>query len=92
MTTKRSQSAFLSTRLVGRGDRQEAQLIRRDLDIRCAGASRLVDVMTKLNVGDFIRVSSVSAPKGTEIIAPNDFNILTVIGKRGAVVEGEDSR
>ena len=46
--------------------------------------------MTKLNVGDFIRVSSVSAPKGTEIIAPNDFNILTVIGERGAVVEEEE--
>ena len=69
------------------------QLIRRDLDIRCKPGSipASVDVdVTKLNVGDFIRVSSVSAPKGTEIIAPNDFNILTVIGKRGAAVEEEE--
>ena len=48
-----------------------------------------VDV-SKLNIGDFIRVSSVVAPSSTEIVAPNDFNVLTVIGKRGAVAVVEE--
>lgn len=64
------------------------RLIRRDLDVRCKPASipATVDVdVTSLNVGDIIRVSAVPAPEGTEIVAPNDFNILTVVGKRGAV-------
>ena len=64
------------------------RLIRRDLDVRCKPGSipATVDVdVTTLQVGDFIRVSAVPAPEGTEIVAPNDFNILTVVGKRGAV-------
>lgn len=61
--------------------------------MRCKPGSipATVDVdVTSLNVGDFIRVSAVPAPSGTEIVAPNDFNILTVVGKRGAVVEAAD--
>ena len=70
------------------------RLIRRDLDVRCKPGSipATVDVdVTKLQVGDFIRVSAVPAPEGTEIVAPNDFNILTVVGKRGAVVVEEEA-
>ncbi len=69
------------------------RLIRRELDVRCKPGSipATVDVdVTPLTVGDFIRVSGVPAPAGTEIIAPNDFNILTVVGKRGAVVQEAD--
>ena len=70
------------------------RLIRRDLDVRCKPGSipATVDVdVTTLQVGDFIRVSAVPAPEGTEIVAPNDFNILTVVGKRGAVAEEEEA-
>jgi large subunit ribosomal protein L25 len=66
------------------------RLIVRDLKVSCKPADipASVDVdVTPLNVGDFIRVSTVTAPSGTEIIAPNDFNVLTVVGKRGARVE-----
>lgn len=66
------------------------RLIVRDLMVRCKPADipASVDVdATPLNVGDFVRVSTVPAPAGTEIIAPNDFNVLTVVGKRGAVEE-----
>lgn len=69
------------------------RLIRRDLDVRCKPGKipATVDVdVTPLNVGDFIRVSAVPAPDGAEIVAPNDFNILTVVGKRGAVVEDDE--
>jgi len=69
------------------------RLIRRDLDVRCKPdsipASVNVDV-SKLNIGDFVRVSTVPAPAGAEIVAPNDFNILTVVGKRGARVAVEE--
>ena len=63
------------------------RLIRRDLDVRCKPANipATVDVdVTPLGVGDFVRVSAVQAPAGVEIVAPNDFNIVTVVGKRGA--------
>ena len=64
------------------------QLIVRDLNVRCKPAdipeSVPVDV-TPLEVGDFLRVSAVPAPSNTEIIAPNDFNIVAVLGKRVAV-------
>ena len=64
------------------------RVIVRDLMVQCKPgdipASVDIDV-TPLNVGDFIRVSAVQAPSGTEIVAANDFNILTVVGKRGAL-------
>lgn len=62
------------------------RVIRRDLTVSCKPgdipATVQVDV-TELNVGDFARVSAIAAPKGVEIVAPNDFNVATVIGKRG---------
>ena len=64
------------------------RLIKRDLKVRCRPSvipdSVPVDV-SSLNIGDFIRVSGVAAPDSTEIVAPNDFNVLTVLGKRGAM-------
>ena len=69
------------------------RLIKRDLKVRCKPQaipeSVPVDV-SRLNIGDFVRVSGVQAPESTEIVAPNDFNVLTVIGKRGAMVAVED--
>ena len=64
------------------------RIIKRDLRIKCKPAAipETVSVdIGKLNIGDFVRVSTVPAPDGTEIVAPNDFNVLTIVGKRGAV-------
>ncbi len=66
--------------------------IVRDLTVRCKPGDipATVDVdVTRLEVGDFIRVSAVTAPAGSEIVAPNDFNVLTVVGKRGAIAAEE---
>jgi len=66
--------------------------IVRDLTVRCKPGDipATVDVdVTHLEVGDFVRVSGVSAPAGAEIVAPNDFNIFTVVGKRGALTDEE---
>jgi large subunit ribosomal protein L25 len=48
-----------------------------------------VDV-TQLNVGDFVKVSGVPAPAGAEILASNDFNVLTILGARGLAEEEEE--
>ena len=73
------------------------RIVKRDLRIQCKPAdipdTVAVDV-TPLSIGDFVRVSQVPAPSGTQIVAPNDFNVVTVLGKRGALeaeeVEAEE--
>ena len=70
------------------------RIIKRDLRIKCKPGdipdTVAVDVGT-LNIGDFVRVSGIPAPNGTQIVAPNDFNVVTVIGKRGALaLEAEE--
>ena len=76
------------------------RMIRRDLTVSCKPADIPATVgvdVTKLGVGDFVRVSGIDAPSGVEIIAPNDFNVITVVGKRGMVqaaaedAEGDDA-
>ncbi len=68
------------------------QIMRRDLNVRCKPAdipaTISVDV-SELEVGEFIRVSQVSAPENTELIYGGDFNVLTVVGKRGPTNEEE---
>lgn len=68
------------------------QVIVRDLQVRCKPADIPDNVpvdVSPLNIGDFLRVSSVPAPSNTEILAPNDFNVVAVLGKRGAVDEAD---
>jgi large subunit ribosomal protein L25 len=63
------------------------RVIRRDLDVRCKPADIPATVqidVTELLVNEFIRVSQVSAPENTELVYGGDFNVLTVVGKRGA--------
>ena len=70
----------------------QLRLIKRDLKVRCKPGSIPESVpvdVNELNIGDFVRVSGIQAPDGTEIVAPNDFNVVTVIGKRGAMTEAE---
>ena len=70
------------------------RIIKRNLRIKCKPADipETVEVdVAKLNIGDFVRVSAVSAPSGTEIVAPNDFNVVTVVGKRGAVIATDEA-
>lgn len=68
------------------------RMIRRDLTVSCKPADIPATVgvdVAKLNVGDFVRVSEIKAPTGVEIVAPNDFNVVTVVGKRGMEVAEE---
>lgn len=70
------------------------QVIRRTLDVRAKPADipASVDIdVTKMLVGDFVRVSAVKAPANTELVYANDFNVVAIVGKRLAVqLDDED--
>jgi large subunit ribosomal protein L25 len=63
------------------------RVIRRDLRVRCMydkiPESFVVDV-SAMNVGDMVTASQIPTPDGVAVVYDNDFNVLTVYGKRGA--------
>jgi large subunit ribosomal protein L25 len=65
------------------------RMIRRELWVRCdferIPATLDLDV-TPMNIGDMLPVSAFQPPEGVEIIYDNDFNVVTLYGKRGAKV------
>ena len=64
--------------------------IRRTVDVVCKPADipREIGVdVTDLEVGRFLKLSQIEAPANTSFPYAHDFNIYTVVGKRGAVVE-----
>ena len=62
------------------------RLIARRMTVVCKPgdipATVQVDV-TPLGIGQFIRASKVPAPENTRIVVEHDFNVVTVVGKRG---------
>jgi large subunit ribosomal protein L25 len=64
--------------------------IRRTVKVSCKPAdipdALIVDI-TDLDLGDYVKVSEVSAPKGTKIVASSDFNLLAIVGRRGGEIE-----
>ncbi len=63
------------------------QVIRRALDVRCKPGDipALIGVdVTDLGIGKFVKVSQVQPPEGVEVLYKGDFNLYSVIGKRGA--------
>ena len=63
------------------------RVIRRDLDLQCKPNdipfSIKVDV-TELEEDQFIRASQISAPANCELVFAADFNVVTVVRKRGS--------
>jgi hypothetical protein len=41
-----------------------------------------IDV-SHMDIGDVVRISEVTAPDGVELVYDNDFNVMSVYGKRG---------
>jgi large subunit ribosomal protein L25 len=66
------------------------RVIRRELNVTCKPGdipqSVKIDV-SKMNVGDFIRVSDLVTVKGVAVESASDFNIITVLGKRDMLEE-----
>ena len=62
------------------------RLIIRTLAVRCLPTQipSVIEVdVTELNIGKFIRASQLPAVEGYEIVYKSDFNIVTVVKKRG---------
>ena len=60
--------------------------IRRRIDIICKPsdipATIKIDI-TNLDMGKFFKVSQVQPPEGVEVVYSSDFNLVTVIKRRG---------
>ncbi len=82
------QGRAAGTRLGG-----QLNLLRRTLSVQCLPAyipaSLVVDV-TPLEVGDFIRVEEIESPENTTILFEQNFNVVSVLGKRHDEDEEEE--
>ena len=61
--------------------------LARDIMVRCKPAdipAAVVYDVTDLGVGRFVKASEASAQDGVELLYKADFNVFTVVGKRGA--------
>jgi len=61
------------------------RLIRREIKIRCAWESIPPVInydITSMEIGDMVRAFELVLPEGVALVAKNDFNVLTIYGKR----------
>lgn len=75
-TTGKPAGAILGGRL---------RLIRRQVKIRCtynAIPEKFVVDISPMAIGDIVTASQIPTPDGVELVFDNDFNVLTVYGKR----------
>lgn len=70
------------------------RLIRREVRIRCnyKHIPATIDFdITPLDIGDMVKASELPLPEGCELDADNDFNVMTLYGKRVAVNHNESA-
>jgi large subunit ribosomal protein L25 len=75
-TTGRPKGAILGGRL---------RLIRRQVKVRCnydAIPENFTVDISPMEIGDMVKASEIPTPDGVELVYDNDFNVLTVYGKR----------
>jgi large subunit ribosomal protein L25 len=61
------------------------RLIRREVKIRCDWSkipSAIVQDITPMDIDDIITASQLALPAGVELVTKNDFNVMTIYGKR----------
>lgn len=64
------------------------RLIRREVRVRCAWEkipSVIEHDITPMEVNDMVRASELELPEGVELVIKNDFNVMTIYGKRAPV-------
>jgi large subunit ribosomal protein L25 len=69
------------------------RIIRRELHVICRPADIPTQVevdVTELEVDDILRISEVEAPKGCRFVFTEDFNLISVVGKRAAELDELD--
>lgn len=72
-------------RAVGMALGGRLRLIARKVRIRCPWEkipSSIEQDITPMNVDDMVRASELHMPEGVELVYKNDFNVLTIYGKR----------
>ena len=94
VTADRPVKVRVVVRSVGRAAGTRAggtlRIVRRELDLVCnpGDIPEAVDVdVTALRIGQFIRASEITPPAGCTINYGADFNVITVLGKRGLAGE-----
>ncbi len=61
--------------------------LRREVPVRCAWdkiPEKLTYDVSKMNIGDFVKISQLVTPAGVSLVFDTDYNVLTVYGKRTA--------
>lgn len=60
-------------------------IVRRDLQVACAWESipEVIDIdVSPLDIGDFVRVASLTPPSGCQFVYDMDFNVVSCLGKK----------
>ena len=63
------------------------RIIRREIKIRCdwKDIPETIDHdISPMDIGDMVKASELTLPAGVELVAENDFNVLTIYGRRVA--------
>lgn len=70
------------------------RVIKRHLQVRCKPADipRAIDIdVTEMVVGDLRKISDITPPKGCELVADADANVLAIIGKSAGTGSAAES-
>lgn len=68
------------------------RLIRRTVKARCEFdkiPSKLTVDIRPMDIGDMVKASEIPLPEGVELVYDNDYNVLTVYGKKGRAEKKE---
>lgn len=68
------------------------RLIRRTVKARCDFdkiPSKLTVDIRPMDIGDMVKASEIPLPEGVELVYDNDYNVLTVYGKKGRAEKKE---
>ena len=63
------------------------RIIRRSLTVQCVPAnipSHIEVDVTEVGVGEFLKASQITTPESFELILASDFNVVTVVRRRGS--------
>lgn len=72
-------------RAVGMALGGRLRLIRREVKVRCAWEKipAIIEYdITPLDIGDMVKASQLDMPEGVELVVKNDFNVMSLYGKK----------
>jgi len=66
------------------------RLIRREVRVRCAWEKIPAVIehdITAMEIGDMVKASELTLPEGVELVFKNDFNVMSLYGKRASAAK-----